>query len=702
MGTALTYRIPDGMGRMRPGLHLVDTQDSPTPATLLSLEAQPYALMEGDELLIAVDGGPTVAVVFDPHDFVDITEATAIEVALVLATSLNATAVEEDGHVRIVSNTTGLTSSLQIRGGRAQSVLVFGTGLAQGTQGQWSMVLGHEAPGEVWTMENGDHVTVRQFGEFDDTLAIRIRGEVLFRGGPDDFQWRVGASTAGWTEWIEDRGQDVPGWPRRMSLNDIVLNVAGLAGIWNFDLILELLGPGGTPTDIEIPVAWLDFVSFETAPGDIFLGNRLPYPDQIAIPAANPSLRFSIITTTVSSIDTSTVEILVNGQVAFQSGAFVAPFDGPLSSVVDPAGPASRSADFVVDLTGVLSLASEQPVTVLVNAQTFAGAALADQYTYITADTMPPSLTSVVPIDLLHALVTFSEPVKMSGTGTALDPTAYTVTSASAPAVPLTVIAVETVGVSTVLVTFDQAQTMGAHYVLHAEGVEDLQGNAVNDITVEWVGYRPPQPAGRRFRLWDFITNFHKAADITRDLRKIILCFQDISDHLLALIDEWPSVWDIDRAPEPLLDVILAELGNPFQFSMDLGTKRRLVGLLTTVYRQKGTAAGIINVVRFFLGLDISITPVNIRENFWLVGFNYLGVNTFVAPGKGDPAWYSFWIDSPVLLTDEQREQIFSIADYMKPAHEHILGIREPGGIITQTDYWRLGYGNLGVSTYIG
>ncbi|TXH12176.1 MAG: hypothetical protein E6R03_13355 [Hyphomicrobiaceae bacterium] len=700
MGTALTYRIPDGMGRMRPGLHLVDTQDSPTPATLLSLEAQPYAFMEGDELLIAVDGGPTVAVVFDPHDFVDITEATAAEVALVLVTYLNVTAIEEDGHVRIVSNTTGLTSSLQIRGGRAQSVLVFGTGLAQGTQGQWSMVLGHEAPGEVWSLENGDHVTVRQIQDYDDALTVRLRGEVLFRGGPVGTRWTTGARTGGILEFIEDRGQDVAGWPRRMSLNDVVLNVASL-GSTNLDLVLELSNTLGTPADIELPVVWFDWLNFETISG-VFLGNRLPYPEQIAIPAANPSLRFSIVNTTLSPLDITTTEILINGQVAFQNGAFVAPFDGVLSTFVDPAGPAGRNIDFVVDLTGMAPLSSEQPVTILVNSQTLAGTTLADQYTYITADTMPPSLTSVVPIDLLHALVTFSEPVKMSGTGTALDPTAYTVTSASAPAVPLTVIAVETVGVSTVLITFDQAQTMGAHYVLQAEGVEDLQGNAVNAITVEWVGYRPPQPAGRRFRLWDFITNFHKAADITRDLRKVILCFQDISDHLLALIDEWPSVWDIDRAPEPLLDVILAELGNPFQFSMDLGTKRRLVGLLTTVYRQKGTAAGIINVVRFFLGLDISITPVNIRENFWLVGFNYLGVNTFVAPGKGDPAWYSFWIDSPVLLTDEQREQIFSIADYMKPAHEHILGIREPGGIITQTDYWRLGYGNLGVSTYIG
>lgn len=702
MGTALSYRIPDGMGRLRPGLHTVDTQDSPTPATLLSLESQPYDLIDGDELLIAVDGGPTVAVVLDAHDFVDISEATATEVALVLSTHLSAMAVEENGHVRIVSNTTGLTSSLQIRGGRAQSVLVFGTGLSQGTQGQWVMALGHEAPGEVWSMDDGDHVTVEQNGDYDDTLVVRLRGEVLFRGGPTDCRWRTGGSTGGIGVWLEDRGQDVPGWPRRMSLNDTVLNVSGLPGVWTLGLVLELENSTGDSQDVEIPVAWYDWLVFDTTPGDLFLANRLPYPNQIAIPATNPSLRFSLINTSLSSTNMATVEVLINGRVAFQNGVFVAPFDGPLSAFVDPSGPSLRDVDFVVDLTGIAPPSSEEPVTVLVNAQTNIGAELTDQYTYITADTVPPSLTSVAPIDLLHALVTFSEPVKMSGAGSALDPSSYTVVSASAPAVPLAVMAVETVGTSTVLITFNQAQTMGAHYILQAEGVEDLQGNEINDITVEWVGYRPPQPAGRRFRLWDFITNFHKAADVSRDLRKVILCFQDISDHLLALIDEWPSVWDVDRAPEPLLDVILEELGNPFQFSMDLGMKRRLVGLLVTVYRQKGTAVGIINVVRFFLGLDISITPVNIRENFWLVGFNYLGVNTFVAPGKGDPAWYSFWIDSPILLTDAQREQILSIADYMKPAHEHVLGIREPGGIITQTDYWRLGYGSLGVSTYIG
>jgi hypothetical protein len=37
----------------------------------------------------------------------------------------------------------------------------------------------------------------------------------------------------------------------------------------------------------------------------------------------------------------------------------------------------------------------------------------------------------------------------------------------------------------------------------------------------------------------------------------------------------------------------------------------------------------------------------------------------------------------------------------MKPAHEHIIALMEPGEITIST-YWRLGVHNLGVNTFIG
>src|SRR5690606_15451591 len=113
------------------------------------------------------------------------------------------------------------------------------------------------------------------------------------------------------------------------------------------------------------------------------------------------------------------------------------------------------------------------------------------------------------------------------------------------------------------------------------------------------------RPEARRFDLWSMLPKHNRREDRTGDLWRFIACLQEVTDLLLAEVDRFPEVFDLERAPEGFVDLILADLGNPFPFDLDELGKRRLASVLVEMYRQKGTARGIINAVRFFLGVEI-------------------------------------------------------------------------------------------------
>jgi phage tail-like protein len=119
--------------------------------------------------------------------------------------------------------------------------------------------------------------------------------------------------------------------------------------------------------------------------------------------------------------------------------------------------------------------------------------------------------------------------------------------------------------------------------------------------------------------------------DHTGDLFRFIACLQEVTDLLLADVDRWPDIFDLERAPEAFVDLILRDLGNPFPFELDAMGKRRLASVLVEMYRQKGTAKGVQNAIRFFLGIDISaITPFNADAL-------YLGESSWASTGCSAP-----------------------------------------------------------------
>ena len=108
------------------------------------------------------------------------------------------------------------------------------------------------------------------------------------------------------------------------------------------------------------------------------------------------------------------------------------------------------------------------------------------------------------------------------------------------------------------------------------------------------------------------------------------------------------------------------------------------------MYCQKGTALGLRNAVRFFLGLEVTISSCSPTL---VLGEAELD-DTFVLGPSDRFALYAFEVQVDRPLSDTQRRQLAAIIDYLRPVHTHAL-LREP---LPPPSFvvWELGEGALG------
>jgi phage tail-like protein len=244
----------------------------------------------------------------------------------------------------------------------------------------------------------------------------------------------------------------------------------------------------------------------------------------------------------------------------------------------------------------------------------------------------------------------------------------------------------------------DSQLTAGARYEVRAAGVEDVRGNLVEAPLdrATFIGFAAPSPPERRFALWEMLPKHNRRDDRTGDLARFVACLQEVTDLLLADTDRFAEVFDLERAPPPFLDCILQDLGNPFAFELDTLEKRRLASVLVDLYRTKGTAVGIRNAIRFFLGIEVeAIAP-------------YAGETLALGDAELDATWvlgpsdrfarYAFDVEVSRALTAKERRMVRSLVNYLRPAHTHFVDLRE--GVPTlATDDWVLGESALGVAS---
>jgi len=341
-------------------------------------------------------------------------------------------------------------------------------------------------------------------------------------------------------------------------------------------------------------------------------------------------------------------------------------FDGPDADVVQAADPLR------VVLHHTAFFASKALVAGRVVSVTVGGAnALDATYSIRIEDRTAPRLVGGQTTGQHAVDIAFDVAVKVTdASGSSLIPLDF-------PAVLVTVVAAEAYG-PMVRLGGDPEMTPDARYEVTAAGVADIPCNPVlapyDRVVVQC--FRPARPGARRFDLSSMLPRPNRREGQTGDLSRFIACLQEVTDPLLAEVDRFPEVFDIERAPEVIVDLTLADLGNPFPFDLDELGKRRLASVLVEMYRQNVTARGIINAVRFFVAVEIQAVRAYAGEAL-VLGESDLGVDWILGPSSRF-ALYPFDVIVDVPLTDAQRSQLRAIVEFRKPDRTHFVNLIEP------------------------
>jgi len=452
---------------------------------------------------------------------------------------------------------------------------------------------------------------------------------------------------------------------------------------------------------VKLPSIQIDAIAESTSDGvDRLIANRNPQPDEVQV-GLRRLIAFDHITLEGIIPAREQFTVSVGGAVIFVGSDLEEPYrygwTGYNDGDNDDAIPGVRRfvfyppsdyesgarVDVLVEVTG------DAPVS----------------WSFVAYDYAAPLIVEALAIDAMRVRVTFGEPVSMVSAaleGDALNPDSYVIERSTRPAATPQVTSVERLSDSSVVLTTSFELTFGAGYMLVVSDIADEFGNQITppNNVFEFIGYLPPWPAGRRFLLHNFVPAYTLAADTSGDLRLFLGCLQDGLNLLLYSVDRWAEILDPEHAPESFLDAMLQDLGNPFDFELDVTDKRKLAKLLVRIYQLKGTQKGIRDVVRFFLGIEVTIEIFN--GIGWRLGYDRLSSKAAVAEpnpiviGAGSRARYSFRVRSDQILTAEQRSRIHTIATYMKGAPEHLVGVRDGSPVVIRPDFWTLGITQLG------
>lgn len=436
----------------------------------------------------------------------------------------------------------------------------------------------------------------------------------------------------------------------------------------------------------------------------LILINRAPEPGETQVPREE-DVYLEVQSTGADDVDDSNTEVYINSVLAYSGGVFQPGFNGLNSNTFSPfAGRRQIRIDLTSDFAS-LELVSVRVVsrTNVVSDPLFT---IDETYTFTVEDTAAPTIVSASPIDASTIRVTFSEEmraVNAANTDDALNPANYTIernNPDTTAAVNPSVLSVTEVLPTVFDLTTNFELSFGLPYQVSVLDAEDTSGNAIGPpINVaQFVAFAPTFPDGRVFDYYRMLPTLNRREDSTEDLIKFASILQDVINVLLIDVDRWTDILDFRLADEAFVDAILNGLGNPFSFVLTLEDKRRLAAVLIDVYRKKGLAEGIEEVVLFFLGLTIEVRHCQ-PEDGWVLGESELGEDTILSTSEL-ALIYSFEIESPIALTDEERDSITKIADYMKPAHTHLKEIIEPAAPVV-IDHWELGLSELGDTTLL-
>jgi phage tail-like protein len=210
------------------------------------------------------------------------------------------------------------------------------------------------------------------------------------------------------------------------------------------------------------------------------------------------------------------------------------------------------------------------------------------------------------------------------------------------------------------------------------------------DDTADFAGWVVSHVVRSSLRLDEILGQEPFREDYSGELANFLIPLQETFDRILEDVDAFfDELSTIDHMRREFLDALLFDLGDPLGSLFPLSSleKRKLARSLVRLYKEKGTCVGLTNAIQFFVGVTISGCTQAWEDTWQLAGGAYpspvngdeLGVGSILGPGTLYDV-LGFWIlhPTPGSLTADEVDKIEAIAEYMKPAHTHYLGIKAP------------------------
>lgn len=439
-------------------------------------------------------------------------------------------------------------------------------------------------------------------------------------------------------------------------------------------------------TPVVLPRCELDSVVAGAVDAALVLCGREPAPGERDVPL-HAAFAFSVLGLRAEQADVATLDVWLDGVPLFIAGV--------PSEPVDPGTVAVTEEPHRLDVRWRLkrSLTSDFEHQLRVRVAAHSGTVLDEEWAFRAEDRIAPVLIAGTWRGTRSVVVEASEPLAAGEGSWAVEPLGR-------PAFSPVVRDVHHLEDGLIQLDLDDDVSSGVGYRVRAHDVRDLAGNVVDPAhaSVLLPARSAGGPLSRRFSLWEMLPLFNRRQDLTGDLRGFIACLQDVLDLQLADVDRFVDLVDLDRAPSAFVEAMLRDLGNPFAFELDDRAARRLASVLIAMYQQKGTAVGIRNAVRFFVGLEVeAITPF--AADALVLGESEIGVDWILGP-DGRFARYAFDVRVSRRLTASERHQLRQIIDYLKPAHTHFVDLVEPSLPIF-IDHWELGVSELGTESVL-
>lgn len=555
-------------------------------------------------------------------------------------------------------------------------------------EGSHVWCFGSDEPGWTGFFGPTDAVQIKQIGGYGSARLVRATGHL--RGPrvapPSGWKWIAYGAVGGVVFWSYEL---VAG--RETDLLDLAIPVQPVGAASEYEFGLFVQGPGGAePVELEIPAFYLDAIVLDELAPKLAVANMSPARGEtrVEFDPTTPVITFDLLSFD-GDAQQSALDVYVAGVKVVSAGVAIAGWAFSFAvlavgqaqvNLQPPSGWGESGEDVVVRVVDADSTGNHVDAS----------------YDFVLEDVLGPVVLAAQSLDHMTVRVSFDESVVQTdatATNDALNPASWALAALTAPAFVPAVVSITPVSPTVVDVTLDKPLTQGATYRITAT-VADLVGNVSTDPTnhADFVAFACDEPAGRDFTLYEMVAQKHRDEDATRDLEKFLGLLQEPLGLILCDVDVWTDILDVDRAAERFVDQMLITLGNPFDFDLDLNDKRKLVRVLPRIYELKGTAPGVIAVIRFFLGIEVTITAY--ASEGWILGEDELGVGSILGPSTSF-ARFSFDVTSPVALTDEQRTRIRALVDYMKPAHTHFINLIEPT-IPEVIDHLELGLSELG------